>query len=183
MNNRKIVYENEWFDVIDIDGWLGIEPRNINVIVMPYTRDDNGMIDKIGVRSEKNPMRSKLDITLITGDVDDADSDIMATAIRETNEESGYNVEDFDRWTYLGLFTNSKLVKQEQPCFAVDITGLTQGDAIGDGSKHEEESSFSLVSVGDALLSTDVYIPAVFVRAFNYIVNTKGTSAPADETK
>jgi 8-oxo-dGTP pyrophosphatase MutT (NUDIX family) len=170
----KILFENEWFDVIEADGFVGIEPKHINVIVMPYTRGKGGVIDNIGVRIEKNPLRKEgMNTTLITGDAEGEDPDFLYTAIRECKEESGFYVNDIERWTYLGVFTNSKLVRQEQPCFAVDVTGLTPDVAEGDGTKEEDASTFKLVPVHQALLSNDIYIPAVFVRAFNYIVNNQ----------
>ncbi len=167
---KKILFNNKWFDVISIDKMIGVEPQELNVVIMPFERDVRGLPKSLGILKEYNPMRSgNYSMTLITGNAEGEDPDVLATAIRELKEESGYDVPDPDRWFYLGMMTASKIVKQEHPCFAVDVTGLTAAEKEGDGSEGEKKSEFLMSSVKEALRSNDAYIPTLFLKMFLYI--------------
>lgn len=167
---NKTLFQTEYFDVIDVDGYIAVDPKELNVVVFPYVIGETGLPEKVGIYHEKNPIRKGgFHTTLVTGTADEQDADVLATAIRELKEESGYDVTDTDRWTYLGPITHSKMVKQEQPGFSVDITGLVPGPVVGDGSVYEQESEFKIVSIKEALQSSDVYIPTLFIRIFKHV--------------
>lgn len=183
MQNKKILFTTDRFEVVDSDGRQGIVPSGLNVVVMPFERDDKGLPKNIGVLREFNPLRSgNYSITLITGGAEGEDPDLLSTAIRETKEESGYDVPDPERWFYLGLLTTSKLVSGECPCFAVDVTTLTPKEKEGDGSEGERKSEFKLVSVKEALQTDDCYVPSVFMRMFRFIFG-KEMGEPKEEEK
>lgn len=167
---KKVLHKTEHFDVIEIDGMQGIEPSELCVVVMPFERDQRGLPKTLGVLKEYNPLRDgNYSITLVTGRAEGEDPDVLATAIRELKEESGFDVQDPERWFYLGMMTASKLVLQELPCFAVDITGLTKEEKEGDGSKSEEKSKFIQMPVKDALNTNDAFVPTLFMKIFKYI--------------
>lgn len=179
---KKITLKGKYFNVIEVNGWEGIEPNTLNVIVMPFTRESTGLPSEVGVMREFNPLREdEYSITVISGDTEGEDPDLLATAIRELKEESGYDVQETERWYYLGTVTNSKLVMQSQPCFACDITGLTPEKAEGDGSEEENKSEFKLIPVREALNTEDVYVPSVFMKIFNYVFGFNVTAS--SETK
>lgn len=175
------LYEGEWFDVVELDGWQGIKPNGINVVVMPFERDAGGLPRAIGVMDEYNPMRERSrSFTLISGDAEGEDPDILAAAIRELKEESGYIASDTERWYFLGFMTTSKLVSQSHPCFAVDVTGLERLKAEGDGTKHESLSEFKMLPTKEALDTSDCFIPTLFMKMFTYIFGFGATNKDQD---
>lgn len=181
-NKRHLLYSTKYFDVVRDGSMFGIEPADISVVVMPFERDPSGLPKNIGILNEYNPMRKGgYSKTLVTGRTEDEDPDILATAMRELKEESGYDVSDPERWCFLGFMTGSKTVDQEHPCFAVDITDLEPAAKLGDGSEAERKSEFKIVTVKEALDSTDCYIPTLFLKMFKYIFNVSDFVKTEDE--
>ena len=171
MKEQKLIYSNKWFDVIERDGWMGIAPNALNVVILPFTRDKQGMITTIGVMDEVNPMRDGgRSLTLVSGDIDEDDPNVLSAAMRELEEESGYAVNDTNKWYYLGLLTTSKLVSHSHPCFAVDVTNIDAKDPLGDGSKEEEASTFKMMPLAEALDTEDCFISALFLKMFRYVM-------------
>lgn len=169
-NEKETVYSTEFFDVIQVGDMVGIEPTELCVVVMPFERDQRGLPKTLGVLKEYNPMRDgNFSITLVTGRAEGEDPDILATAMRELKEESGYDVQETERWFYLGNMTVSKLVMQELPCFAVDVTGLERAQKEGDGSEDEAKSEFIQMQVKEALNTNDAFVPTLFMKIFRYI--------------
>ena len=183
---KKIIHKTEYFNVIEKDGMFGIEPTELCVVVMPFEKDQRGLPKTLGVLKEYNPMREgNFSITLVTGRAEGEDPDVLSTAIRELKEESGYDVQDPDRWFYLGLMTGSKVVNQEHPCFAVDVTGLQRAEKEGDGSESEDKSEFIQMTVKEALNTSDAFIPTLFMKIFKYIfgfdIGGKDEAEPSDK--
>jgi 8-oxo-dGTP pyrophosphatase MutT (NUDIX family) len=167
----KLLYSTDNFNVIERDGKVGIEILFTNVVIMPFIRDEQGLPLAIGVIKEPNPFREGGNsISLITGTTEDEDPDFYSTAVRELEEESGYKVEDASRWYYLGNVYSSKLVDHEQPCFAVDVTGITRGQATGDGSEDEAKQEFVMIPANDVVKVKDVFIPGLFLKLFKYVL-------------
>jgi len=162
-------------ECIKVDNNLYIRQIEPGVIIMPYTLDNEGNPDKIGILDEiSNHRPGGISNTLITGSQDDKDSNVLQTAIREMEEESGFKVTDIKRWNFLGTIFTSKLVTNPNPCFAVNITGLAAEDKKTDGSDEEKDSKFNLVSVDDALNIDDSLISALFIKTFkNIMLKTK----------
>jgi 8-oxo-dGTP pyrophosphatase MutT (NUDIX family) len=141
---------------------------------MPYTLNDEGLPNKIGIISEVLDQRpGGMAKTLITGSQEDKDDNIYQTAVREMSEESGFLVEDLKRWKFLGSLYTSKMVLNSNPCFAVNITGMVSGDKETDGSKSEKDSKFELVSVDEALNLEDSLVSTLFIKTFKDIFNQK----------
>ena len=170
MSEKKILFSTKYFDIEERVGVIGMCPYDLSVIIMPYVRGANGLPEKLGVLKEFNPYRNgEYSTTLITGMTEGADPDIFTTAQRELKEESGYDVAEPVRWTFLGFLTTSKRVDQEHPCFAVDITGVPEPEKPeGDGSEVEKKSEFMLMPVKDALESNDCLVPSLFLKLFRY---------------
>lgn len=170
MKNHKILYEDKTFSVVERDGMTGIVPADLSVVILPFERNQKGLMKSIGVLKEFNPFRrGGNSMTLVTGRTEDEDPHILDTAKRELKEEAGFDVSDSERWFFLGNLTTSKLVDMEHPCFAVDVTGLERNIPEGDGSEQENKSEFMMVSVSQALGSTDALIPALFIKVFKFI--------------
>lgn len=176
---KKVIFSTKQFDVVQIGEAVGIEPSSLCVAIMPYEKDEKGLPKKIGVLKEFNQLRSgDYSITLVTGNAEGEDPDLLTTAIRALKEESGYDIKTPDSWFYLGMATTSKLVKQEIPCFAVDVTGHTREEK--EVVESDDETEFKLVSVKEALASDDVFIPALFMKIFKFIFNFEEKDEPLD---
>jgi hypothetical protein len=78
----------------------------------------------------------------------------------------------------MGNVYSSKLVDHEQPCFAVDITGVSQGEILGDGTPEEAAQKFSLIPANDVVKMKDVFIPALFLKLFKYVMGIDLQSEP-----
>ena len=168
---NKILFESPNLNVVERDGRVGVVPTFMNVVVMPFVSDNQGLPLAIGILKEPNPFREGgVSISLITGTSEDADPDLLSTAKRELEEESGFVAEDNSRWYYLGSVTSSKFVDHEQPCFAVDVTGLEKGEAKGDGSEDEKQMEFKFIPANDVVKAKDIFIPGLFLKLFKYVL-------------
>jgi 8-oxo-dGTP pyrophosphatase MutT (NUDIX family) len=168
---EKIVTSTPRFDVIEREGKTGIRSTVESVLILPFITDDQGLPLMLGVLKEKNPFREGgYSVTIISGSSEDEDPDYLSTAKRELKEESGFDVDDNDKWYFLGTVTASKMVDAEHPCFAVDVTGIEKGEATTDGSEQERLSQFIFIPANDVVKSKDVFIPAIFLKLFKFVV-------------
>ena len=171
IKSPKIIHETENFHLVEVENMVGIKPLFTNVVVMPFTSDSDGLPLTIGVLREPNPFREGgFDITLVTGCTDDEDGDLLSTAKRELLEETGFRVEDNSKWYYLGSATSSKFVDHEQPCFAVDVTGIEREVPKTDGTEKEKNSEFNFIAANDAVKAKDIFIPGLFLKLFKYVL-------------
>lgn len=170
-NKDKILLKNDFFNVIEREGMVGILPIRDSVIILPYLTDDSKLPVSVGVLNEKNTLRDGgFSITVVSGRSDEDDSSFLETAKRELKEETGFDVTDNSKWFFLGSVTSSKLVDCEHPCFAVDLTGIKGGEAKTDGSDSEKKSEFIFIPSNDIVKTKDVFIPALFLKLFKYVV-------------
>ena len=170
-SQEKIISTTPRFDVVERDGKIGIRSTVESVIILPFVTDDQGLPLMLGVLKEKNPFREGgYSVALISGSCEDEDPDYLATAKRELKEESGFDVDDNDKWYFLGTVTASKMVDAEHPCFAVDVTGIKKGEATTDGSEQERLSEFIFIPANDVVKSKDVFLPAIFLKLFKFVV-------------
>jgi 8-oxo-dGTP pyrophosphatase MutT (NUDIX family) len=171
MKNYKTLKEFEKFDIVDVEGHVGMKLKTVSVAVMPFTIDDNGMIDKIGLLKEYNPFREgDFSHTLITGTIDYEDDSLLYTAKRELKEEGGYEVPDNEnlRWIYLGNFFPYKDSDRQVPTFAVDVTGIEPKEPQTDGTKKEELSKLEMIPSNNIMITEEMLPLSAFLRLFNY---------------
>ena len=167
----KVLLNNDYFNVIEREGMVGVIPNRDSVIILPYLTDESNLPISVGVLNEKNPFREGgFSITVVSGRSDEEDSSFLETAKRELKEETGFDVDDNSKWFFLGSVTSSKLVDTEHPCFAVNVTGIKKGVAKTDGSESEKESEFVFIPSNDIVKTKDVFIPALFLKLFKYVV-------------
>jgi 8-oxo-dGTP pyrophosphatase MutT (NUDIX family) len=146
---------------------VAIKQKNPSVMILPYTVDGNGNPLKIGLIAEPSSVKeSRITYTVITGSPDENDEDILETAKRELKEESGYEIDDIERWDFLGNIHSSKLVVNANPAFGVDVTDFKRGEKSGDGSQAEENTKFSLIDIAEALDKDDALISCLFLKIF-----------------
>lgn len=167
----KTIHENSEFQFLECGNFTGIKPLFTNVVVMPFTSDSQGLPLSIGVLHEPNPFREGgINVSLVTGCTEDEDGDLLSTAQRELYEETGLDVPDISKWYYLGSVTSSKFVDHEQPCFAVDVTGVSREIPKTDGSSKESHSEFKFIPANDVVKTKDIFIPGLFLKLFKYVL-------------
>lgn len=167
MSDPKILFQNNYIEVIENKGIVGIKQKNPSVVILPYTTDESGNPKSLGLISEPSSIKDeKITYTIISGSPDDSDVDILSTAKRELKEESGYEIENTEKWDFLGNIQTSKLIVNGNPAFGVDVTGLEKGEKSGDGSEKEENSKFSLMPINDAINLDDALISCLFLKIF-----------------
>ena len=166
--DKETLFESKRFDVVKRDNKVGIEIKKVTIGVLPYVISDN-MLSSIGVLHEYASFRKgKYTNTLITGTLEADDQDLLQCAIRELEEEGGFVQTDVDSWVFLGSFKLSKASTEEINVFAVNVTGIEQKEAQGDGSKKEELSSLKMMQINDAILTDEAIFLASFLRLFDF---------------
>lgn len=177
----KIIHETDKFHFLECGDFVGIKPLFMNVVVLPFTSDDQGLPLSVGVIKEPNPFREDgYNICLVTGSSDEEDPDLLTTAQRELFEETGLKVSDVKKWYYLGSVTSSKFVDHEQPCFAVDVTGIERESPQTDGSQKEKEMEFMFIPANDVVKVKDIFIPGLFLKLFKYVLGMDVQSPSVD---
>ena len=164
------LFETPYFDIVEVNGKYGVHTKTVSVAVLPFTVSKGGIIEKIGVLKEWNPLReTNYADTLITGTIDNSDADAYEAAVRELYEEGGYKLDpaDTNRWVFLGNFHDSKDSDRQYPAFAVDVTGIQKGNNQPDGSHQEANSELTMVDVSEALQSSETLLLGAFLRLFN----------------
>lgn len=167
---EKILFPTKNFNVVEKDGFIGIRPHSLSVKVFPYITGNSGLPEEVVLIKEPHPFRKGGEqIAIVSGSAEGEDPDLLATAQRELLEETGFEVTDPNRWTYLGTVNSAKSVDSEDPAFAVDVTGIERQEAKGDGSKAEAQMETVIMPIKKALDLPDMYIPALFIRVFKYV--------------
>jgi 8-oxo-dGTP pyrophosphatase MutT (NUDIX family) len=167
----KILHSTEYLDLVERDNLVGVVPKFSNVVILPYISDNEGLPLLIGVLKEYNVFREGgYSISPITGSSDEEDPNFLETARRELAEESGYEVSDNERWFFLGNVVSSKFVDHEQPCYAVDVSDIERQKPKTDGSIGESLSEFVFIPANDVVKCKDVFIPALFLKLFKYVM-------------
>jgi 8-oxo-dGTP pyrophosphatase MutT (NUDIX family) len=160
-------------EVVSLDGYQAVKTNNSAVAVVVYELDENGLLDKVGLITEKNPhFKNGTFSSLVMGKVESEDTSLFHRARIETLEEAGYEVEDPERWSFLGELYTSKIIVEPLYCYAVDITGISQGKINGDGSDQEKSLQFELVALSKIQEVNDsVFLSCVFKLFTNLYKN------------
>lgn len=167
---KEKVYSSDQVNVIsltygDKKDKVGINYKVEKVIILPYTRNAQDVIEQIGIIKEFNPLRPKQYETLITETEEDSDDNSLDAAIRGLEEESGYKVIDQTRWLYLDELYTSKITDIAHDCYAVDITGINKMERKPDGEV-EEMSTFTLVPLSHIIKSDDCHVLSLIMKLF-----------------
>lgn len=148
----KILYEGKWISVIERDGWYQFSRGTTSdgvVYILVFRKNSRtpvlGRYEICPAHGDKSPV-----LTSITGGVK-AGRNPAAVAIEEIKEEAGYTVCQTDL-VDLGKTNLTKSCDTIGHLYAVDVTGLPRGDALGDGSEGEKESYCDWVSFGSTVL-------------------------------
>lgn len=169
MNSEKILLETPKFNIVDRDGNHGIVSTIETVMVIPFISDDQGLPLMVGVMKEKNQFRDGgFTVSLLTGTCDSEDPDYLENAKRELMEETGYSVDDNSKWNFLGSLNSVKFLDKEFACFSVDVSNIQRGERVD--SEENRNSEFHFIPANDVVKSNDVFIPALFLKLFKFVV-------------
>ncbi len=167
-NNEETLLDSKYFSVIKRNDSYGLTMKIVSVAVLPYTVDSYGLPAQLGILFEHNEFRPGKAETIITGSIDPSDMDVLTTAKRELLEEGGFEAPEDTRWTFLGNLYTDKSMDRAYPTFAVDVTGLKQGEAVGDGSHMEENSKLIMTDISKGITSDETLTLAAYLRLMNY---------------
>jgi 8-oxo-dGTP pyrophosphatase MutT (NUDIX family) len=149
---RNVLYATKWLELLElkspeegVHGYVCTHQKWSNgqgVAVLPYQLSQAGSNFEYLLRQEVTPcwgMEPML--SSITGGMDKEGEPPIECAARELHEEGGYIVEPNDsRWKPLGSARMSKSSTTVMHLFAVDLTGLDEVEAPGDGSELEAKA-------------------------------------------
>jgi 8-oxo-dGTP pyrophosphatase MutT (NUDIX family) len=156
------------FEIISKEDFYAIKNEKSVIAVAVYTLDDEGLLDKIGLVTEDNPhFQSGRYTGLVMGKVEDDDTSLLSRAKIETREESGFDVTDAERWSFLGELFTSKIFPEPIYCYSVDVTGLEAGKITGDGSEAEATIAFKLAGLDEVQKINDSIVQSCFFKLFN----------------
>lgn len=164
----KTLHDYKYFKVVKKDyekaSMTGLWVEGKNVAVLPYYLNEQGKIDKFGVINECNPLKeNNFFVTAVTGGVEENETTLFG-AKRELLEETGLNVENDDRWIYLGDLTTSKQTNEKHQCFAVNVTDIAKSNAKGDGSENEKLSEYQIVKIENVNEIDDCFINSLVLK-------------------
>lgn len=169
MNEDNILYKNDEFPfhIIKRGDEIGIDMRKITVGVLPYKIKD-GLLSEVGIVHEYLPFRpGGYSNVLITGTITPDDKDLLSGSKRELTEESGFVQDDDEAWTFLGSMLLSKASNEVIHTYGVNVSDIEQGDILGDGSIKEENSTFKMVPINEAILTDESLFLAAYLRLFD----------------
>ena len=93
MKQYKVLFEDKWFQVVDVEGTIGLKNKEMSVAIMPYRVNELGVITEIGLLKELNYFREgNYAQTLITGTIENEDDSLLLAAKRELLEEGGFEL-------------------------------------------------------------------------------------------
>lgn len=159
--------EKSPFEIVVKDGYHAVKAENSSVAVLLYTRDSQGLLDKVGIVTENNPhFPEKTYSGLVTGTVEKDDPSLLSRAKQEAKEESGHDIEN-DRWDFLGEIYTSKIFPESIYCYSADITDLKGEIPKGDGSSNEKGIKFALVPLSKVEKIPDSVLQSCFFKLFS----------------
>lgn len=138
------------------------------VAVLPYADRPEGR--RYLVKSEVTPCWSlEPELSAVTGGYEGGDPE--DDAVREMLEETGYAIDRSDLIP-LGESFASKSSDTVYSLFGVDCTGREPGEALGDGSRLEAESTTVWLTSAELTQVGDPHVSVMFLRLIHREVVT-----------
>ncbi|MFW6311044.1 MAG: hypothetical protein ACOC1K_02290 [Nanoarchaeota archaeon] len=167
LEKKKLLLEGEFEDVIEIDNHFYLVNKKDKICVLPYTISTNGLLDKIGIIEDWNNIEDEKVLTLLNDYISTDDYSNILAANRILFEVLGNNVEEADRWMYLGSVYNNMTSDSPIKLYCVDITDIS---VKTDEEVHDEKERkrFRLLDSSSVLQTDDILFLAAYLRLFNY---------------
>ncbi len=170
MTNIQELYANPWLSLKTvvapekgIGGYVFSHEEScqgIKVAVLPYRKTTSGM--QFLVKSEVTPCWGLDPVkSAVTGGYEG--EDVKQDAVREMLEETGYLITEH-MLQDLGTCYASKSADTVYHLFAVDVTDLEQGEALGDGTRLESEALCFWLFLKDTAEIQDAQFQAMVLR-------------------
>jgi hypothetical protein len=163
---KKIVHKGKYEDVIKENDHLYIIHKLNKICVLPYTINEGGLLDKIGVIKELDIEKEKEQFSLISGYINRDDPTDLVCANRLLYEIIGSNIKQGDKWMYLGTVNNisagSNII-----LYCVNLTDIeiNQADEVEETKKAMQ---FEMIPSSKVVGSDDALFLAAYMRLFNY---------------
>lgn len=168
-SQKKKLLKSDQFEVVEHEinskKFIGCEffDHEGFLVILPYQFDENGILSKIGIVEEDNPFRDgSKSITLITQDIDD-EKDFLSLAKKKLKDYFAGDVQDSNRWIYLGEMTTDKTLNIEYTIYGVNVSDLE------DIKEDDSTDRLRLISPSEVLLSGDAYISTSFIKLYHHL--------------
>ena len=155
----KIIIENELEKVIEQNDHYFVVNKKEIICILPYTIT-NGLLTNIGVINKVNEETEEEIKTLIMGYLNKDDITNLSSANRILTDTIYLDIDDAERWMYLGELSMNQFSKSSFKIYAVDITNLE--------IKHNDISKFELLELPKVTQSNDILFLSSYIRLFNY---------------
>jgi 8-oxo-dGTP pyrophosphatase MutT (NUDIX family) len=144
-----------------------ISLQDSGVAVILYSLDAEGLLEKIGVVTEKNDkFPGGVYRSIVTGAIEEDDESLLQRAVAEVFEETGYQVDETARWKFLGEMYTSKFFSNPLYCYSLDVTSSRNTPPKGDGSESERGIEFEMLSLDQVKRIPDALLQAMFMKLF-----------------
>ncbi len=164
---EKIVVENDYQKIIEIEKLFYILDKKDKICVLPYTISTNGLLDKIGVVQDWNYIEEESVLTLLNDYVYDDDKTDLVASNRILFEILGNNIAQADSWMFLGNLYNNMSSDSPIKIYAVNISDIPV-KTDEDVEEQERRKSFKLLDSATVIQSDDMLFLGAYLRLFNY---------------
>lgn len=164
---KKTIVEGTFENVLEINDHYYLLSKKHQVVILPYTIDSKGLLDKIGVIKDYNYVFEDYDYTLINGYITEDDGTNLVAANRVLYETLKINVTNADDWMYLGNLYNNLTSDSGIDLYCVNLSNMS----IEESKKIEIEDEivhFKMIDSATAITSDDILLLASYLRLFNY---------------
>lgn len=153
--NYKILVENDSKSVIEKNNEFNVISHYTEVAVLPYSINNSGILDKVGVIGYVNFYNNISHLTIPSSYRKNTDASCMITANRILYEYTNVNIDNASKWMYLGDIYN-KYSGTPIKVYCVDISDC---NAI-------KKSELNMIDIGTAITSDDSLLLASYLRLF-----------------
>ena len=161
----KVLLESEFQEVVKQDTNYYIVNKKDVVCVLPYTLDDGGLLNTIGVLEIWNEEERKSGFTLLKGFLSEDDGTNLVGANRIFYDVTGVNLTDAAQWMYLGSLFISLYCDSPLKVYAIDMTGAEIEEQVMD---EKTKQIFKMVESSTVAQSDDMLFLGAFARLFNF---------------
>lgn len=147
------------------DNQISLQDSGVAVIL--YSLDAEGLLEKIGIVTEKDDkFPGGIYRSIVTGSIEEDDESMLDRAVAEVFEETGYNAGRNANWKFLGEMYTSKFFSNPLYCYSLDVTSLTNTPPKGDGSQSEKGIEFEMMKLDQVKRIPDALLQAMFMKLF-----------------
>ncbi len=149
--------------VIEKENNIVAELENSELVIFPFSIDENGSVATIGIIEEANSFfHDDTFIGALTVQLEKEEKILITKCIEFFEQISGYVTTNSD-WKFLGDVNASKYMNKPFHCYAVNVTNLTKGD---NEIVSNEEFNFKMIPLSEIDEIEDTLIHSCFFNLF-----------------